>query len=354
MAARRFASTSFVSFAVTTARIALASRPDRLPQRLTAHIQDVGKAIAAGSYVHIPNMNAIRGEAITFAALVMPTWLGKRATQCIVSRQHRSSKGVALIVDPSGRGGLWLHDGAREVLVTCDSGHAGGAVGICWSQVSMPPSAKFGFCSDRLAERIASKLTLSKTDQSTSRCLPCRRVRRLIAARRDPDAGIVAQFDGRIEAPAVYRGALEADQFSRLTHPFEIDLPAMAGWDFSRHIGSADVADVSGNNSHGRCINLPTRAVIGHAWRGQTMDWRTRPDLYGAIHFHSDDLEDCGWSTDATWRIPAEIRSGIYAADLTTDGVQRIWCPCLSCRRKVGRRIAGFPRLDIHLSCLCQ
>ena len=79
------------------------------------------KAIPAGSYVHIPNMNAIRGEAITFAALVMPTSLGKRATQCIVSRQHRSSKGVALTIDPSGRGGLWLHDGAGEVLVTCDS-----------------------------------------------------------------------------------------------------------------------------------------------------------------------------------------------------------------------------------------
>jgi N,N-dimethylformamidase len=140
-----------------------------------------------------------------------------------------------------------------------------------------------------------------------------------IAARHDPAAGLVAHFDGRIEAPALYSGALEAQQLSLVTHPFEIALPAIAGWDFSRHVGSADVADVSGNDSHGRCVNLPARAVTGHSWRGQTMDWKIRPDLYGAIHFHSDDLEDCGWKTDATWRLPAEMRSGIYAAHLTTE-----------------------------------
>jgi N,N-dimethylformamidase len=129
----------------------------------------------------------------------------------------------------------------------------------------------------------------------------------------------VDHFDGRIEAPALYNGALESNRLSSLTHPFDIDLPAVGGWDFSRHIGSADIADVSGNGSHGRCINLPTRAVTGHAWRGQTVEWRTRPDLYGAIHFHCDDLENCAWKTDATWRIPSDTRSGVYAARLMTE-----------------------------------
>jgi N,N-dimethylformamidase len=276
------------------------------------------QAIAVGSYVHVPNLNAIRGEAITFAALVMPTWFGKRATQCIVSRQHRSSKGVALIIDPSGRGGLWLHDGAGEVLVTCDSTmheHR-------WYLLV----ASFDASSGRIrilqrpiggAHRIESDVIEDRSVDLRMPSLPAGAA--TIAARLDPEAGAVAHFDGRIEAPAIYRGALEANQLSKLTHPYEIDLPAIAGWDFSRHIGSTDVADVSGNDSHGRCINLPTRSVVGHAWRGQVIDWRTRPDLYGAIHFHSDDLEDCGWKTDATWRIPAETKSGIYAARLTTD-----------------------------------
>jgi N,N-dimethylformamidase len=43
-----------------------------------------------------------------------------------------------------------------------------------------------------------------------------------------------------------------------------------------------------------------------------------RPDLYGAIHFHSDDLEDCAWKTAVAWPLTSDIGSGIYAAHLTT------------------------------------
>ena len=276
------------------------------------------QAIPVGSYVHIPNLNAIHGESITFAALVMPTSFSRRVMQCIVSRQHRSSKGVALVVDPSGRAGFWLHDGTSEVLVTSDAAMRERS----WYLLVASFDASFGKV--RILQRPVGEAYRIERDVVEDRSVDLRMPSlpagaATIAARLDPTAGAVAHFDGRIEAPAIYRGALDLNQLSTLTHPFEIDLPAIAGWDLSRHIGSADVADVSGNDSHGRCINLPTRAVTGHAWRGQTVDWRTRPDLYGAIHFHCDDLEDCGWKTDATWRIPAETRSGIYAARLTTD-----------------------------------
>ena len=132
------------------------------------------------------------------------------------------------------------------------------------------------------------------------------------------DGSIAHHFDGRVEAPAIYEGTVPPAAFAGIQHPFDIGLKAIAGWDLSRHIGSPDIADVSGGDHHGRCVNTPTRAVTGHAWRGETTDWRTRPDLYGAIHFHCDDLEDCAWSTDATWRLPDDLRSGIYAARITT------------------------------------
>jgi N,N-dimethylformamidase len=276
------------------------------------------QAISVGSYVHVPNLSATRGEAVTFAALVMPTWFGKRATQCIVSRQDRSSMGMALVIDPAGRGGLWLHDGTREILVICNAAMREGA----WYLLVASFDATAGKV--RILQRpapgnhrVEREVTEERLTDFPMPSLPAGAA--TIAARQDPAAGVVGHFDGRIEAPAVFHGALEADQLARVTHPFEIELPAVAGWDFSRHIGSADVADVSGNEAHGRCINLPTRAVTGHAWRGQTTDWRTRPDLYGAIHFHSDDLEDCGWTTGATWHISAEIKSGVYAARLTSD-----------------------------------
>ena len=276
------------------------------------------QSIPAGSYVLIPNLKPIRQDSVTLAALVMPTSIGKRAEQCILSRRHRSSKGVALTMDAGGQGGIWLHDGEREAVVTCDAAMREG----CWYLLVASFDSAQGKI--RILQRPIGGSHRIENDAMEERPVDLRMPSlppgtALVAARLDPVDGVVAHFDGRIEAPAIYAGTLAIDDFSSLTHPFEIALPAIGGWDFSRHIGSADVADVSGNDSHGRCINLPTRAVAGHAWRGQTTDWRTCPDLYGAIHFHCDDLEDCAWRTDVTWRIPTEIESGIYAARLTTD-----------------------------------
>jgi N,N-dimethylformamidase len=225
---------------------------------------------------------------------------------------------MALAIDPAGRGGLWLHDGTSETLVTCNAAMREGSWYLLIASLDSS-AAKVRILQRPVGggHRIEREVLEDCSFDIPMPSLPAGAA--AIAARRDPNFGMVAHFDGRIEAPAMFRGALEADQLTRVMHPFEIDLPAIAGWDFSRHIGSADIADVSGNDSHGRCVNLPTRAVTGHAWHGATMDWRTRPDLYGAIHFHSDDLEDCGWDTSATWQLPAQIRSGVYAARLTSD-----------------------------------
>ncbi len=274
------------------------------------------QAIEAGSFVNIPHLKAVEGS-VTLAALVTPTWLGKGRLQCILSRRHRSS-GVALVLDTMGRGGLWIGDGTDEVIVTCDAAMREGG---CYLLIASFDSEQHTV---RIAQRPAGgphRVELASVKNETIRLrmpsLPAGPA--LIGAMHDAGGRVSAHFDGRIEAPVFYRGAVTDADLSGVVHPFDIPVPAIGGWDFSRHIGSPDVADVSGNESHGRCINLPTRAVAGHAWRGETVDWRARPDLYGAIHFHSDDLEDCGWKTDATWPLPKDIKSGIYAARLTTE-----------------------------------
>ena len=71
---------------------------------------------------------------------------------------------------------------------------------------------------------------------------------------------------------------------------------------------------------HGRTVNAPKRAVTGFHWDGSAHSWQQDPSHYGAIHFHDDDLYDCGWQSDFTLTIPADLKSGIYCAELKQQG----------------------------------
>ena len=63
-------------------------------------------------------------------------------------------------------------------------------------------------------------------------------------------------------------------------------------------------------------VNSPKRAVTGHNWTGREVNSRLAPGEYGAIHFHEDDLDDSSWDVDFELRIPADLKSGVYAARL--------------------------------------
>jgi N,N-dimethylformamidase len=272
--------------------------------------------IPAGSYVEVPALTAVRSPALTLAALVMPSWFGKQAPQCILSIQRDSAE-LALMIDASGCGGIRICDGTREAVATCDAPMREGSWYLLVASFDGPRGRV------RVLQRPIAGAHRIEPDSVFARTLdarmpPLASATALIAARRDATGAVAAHFDGRIEAPALYEGWIPDEDMSGLAHPFEFPLPVIAKWDFSRRIGSPAIEDVSGGEAHGSCVNLPTRAVTGHAWRGQTTDWRTRPDLYGAIHFHSDDLEDCAWKTAVVWPLPADIGSGIYAAHLTT------------------------------------
>ena len=38
--------------------------------------------------------------------------------------------------------------------------------------------------------------------------------------------------------------------------------------------------------------------MVGWNWDGTETNWSRKPEHYGAIHFHDDDLYDCDWQTD--------------------------------------------------------
>jgi N,N-dimethylformamidase len=63
-------------------------------------------------------------------------------------------------------------------------------------------------------------------------------------------------------------------------------------------------------------VNGPTLAVTGRHWDDDTTDFRAAPEQYAAVHFHEDDMDDARWPVTATWSVPGDLPTGIYALRL--------------------------------------
>ncbi len=73
---------------------------------------------------------------------------------------------------------------------------------------------------------------------------------------------------------------------------------------------------MSANRLHGKLRQMPARGMTGTNWDGSSDRWTERPDQYGAIHFHSDDMADAEWTPNLDFTIPQDWRSGFYALRL--------------------------------------
>jgi N,N-dimethylformamidase len=141
--------------------------------------------------------------------------------------------------------------------------------------------------------------------------------------------GFAAHFNGRIDSPRLIRGALDRAGLEWLRHtPLAAEFAAdlVGAWDFSRDIPTETITDLGPHRLHGKTVNLPTRAMRGHNWDGTETNWTHAPEQYGAIHFHEDDLLDACWEEDFRFVVPEGLRSGVYAAHLTTPDFD-YWIP---------------------------
>ncbi len=139
-------------------------------------------------------------------------------------------------------------------------------------------------------------------------------------------------FDGRLELPQVLSGGLDDELVSALVDGGQggggrwadgsggVDR-CLAGWDFARRLTSGGVrgATVPGLGSaacDGLLWNAPAEAATASGWTGAEQDFRQAPAEYGAIHFHSDDLDDCRWSPTLEVALDDDLPSGAYAVRL--------------------------------------
>jgi N,N-dimethylformamidase len=137
----------------------------------------------------------------------------------------------------------------------------------------------------------------------------------------------IAGFNGKIDRPRLWSRALSAAELDALAagaDPLGIGDGLIAAWDFSLEVGSTTVRDTSPNGLNGSTVNAPTRGMTGANWDGSATSLHIRQEQYGAIAFHEDDLEDADWDQSLRYELPADLRSGIYAARLAAeDGRER-------------------------------
>lgn len=258
--------------------------------------------IDCGSYVSIPPAPVLDAlESFRLTCLIWPTLPGI-GEQTVMGRWSGDARaGYALAVDATGKPCLRL-----------------GADGTVWRLTfPVPVTARRWYrltasfdAANAQASLLCEPLDIRWGDRPSVAVIAMAPVKPVYASDtpftiaahvvRDEKRGWrgAGHYNGKIEAPEL--------------HGYQL----VAAWDFAQGISGVAIRDKGPHQLDGSCINLPTRAMTGHNWSGEVMNWRQRPEEYAAIHFHEDDLYDCAWDTDFTWTIPRDLKSGIYAARL--------------------------------------
>lgn len=274
----------------------------------------VAQKATPGSYAVIDAAAAPRPAALTIEALIWPTKPADGADQIVFSAFDPSlGRGCALGLDGAGRPLVLVGDadGGQTRLIA----EAPLAPRI-WHRLRASIDAATGrvaIAAETAAPVLGAPWRRSAEQRIAPFSLALAGQWRMASLGAGADGAPLSLYSGKIEAPRIYGGALAAD------HLFDdaLTLPPLAAWDFTREISSLTIRDDGPSALDGRLVNHPARAMTGHNWTGREHCWRHAPEQYGAIHFHDDDLTDCGWETSFTFQIPADLKSGVYAMRLS-------------------------------------
>lgn len=283
--------------------------------------------IHGGSFVEFERDGPLRDlRSFTLSAWIWPTAVD-RGVQAILGAWGATGPGYGLFIGPAGTVELRLAYGdGRRQEVSCEKP----LVASAWQFVAASVDIAAGTAT--VVQRHAEWSPEGEESPSTERFVGwsdwggSTAAFLIGASAPSPDestARAVSCFNGKIEDPMVLATALDGRAMLDLSALPADHVPpeAIARWDLSHEQSSRTVRDRSTNGLHGRTVNLPTRAVTGRRWDGSSISFEDRPDLYAAIHFHDDDLDDAGWATDFVVDVPSQLASGVYAARLSlADG----------------------------------
>jgi N,N-dimethylformamidase len=261
--------------------------------------------------------------SFTVTAIIWPTMAGRG--EQVVMAHWDGSRGFQLLIDAGGCAAVTLGDGSETVRL------ATGAplVSANWYLIVAAYDGVTGAIDIRhsaLHPRSLATARHTARAYGAARFVPARDAAltfaaRLVASTSGQQPHGEQHYNGKLEAPRIFDRVLDdAELVEAATAEGGHAHPALvAGWDFSVAIDTMELRERSRNRLNGRTINLPTRAMTGHVWTGEEMNWTHRPEHYGAIHFHDDDLCDAGWQPSFVWQVPEGLSSGLYSAHLVND-----------------------------------
>jgi N,N-dimethylformamidase len=274
--------------------------------------------IHLGSLVRLPLVDLGHG-AIVIAATIWPT-TPKRGRQALVS--WRGAEGLALSLELDGDGVVARLEGAGQA-VRVATGKS--LLERAWYDIWLAFDPAMG----TLAVGQRPRELHPMFDDDGSATVPAGLTgiggtgRAALAALLDanPATAPTCHYNGKLERPTIWSGLAPAAAIAaqKGAVPPSQAPHLVACWDFSIGIPTLKVADVGPHGFNGTVENLPTRAMTGSNWSGEEHRWTARPEEWGAIHFHDDDLGDAGWTPSLEIRIPDEWPSGLYAIHLRNE-----------------------------------
>jgi N,N-dimethylformamidase len=298
------------------------------------------QGINSGSHVIVNDRDGLLdlGATISVHAFIMPTTPAK-GVQAIISRWDAERRaGWALVIDERQGLAFWLGDGTGGLRQVATPARLIAGVwysaGACYDRQTGRITVHFvpvvNSCNSTVGRvaRVTPPLLMDVEGFGVSFHCDTSLVMAGWAAGRSSTGTLLVggHYNGKIDRPSVYSRALSKEELEALAAGGEPEGRGLvAQWDFADGIGDQGiptdhVTDISGNDLHGRCVNMPARAMTGHNWRGHEEHFIHAPAEYGAIHFHDDDLEDAEWEVDFELTVPDWMRSAVYAAKITAQG----------------------------------
>ncbi len=270
--------------------------------------------IDPGSFMVVDPFPPLAAKPFTFFAMLWPTLL-RRSDQTLFCQWDASTnRGIHVGLTDGGRIAITVGDGRRTDVVK--AGRA--MLQRQWYSLALAidpqnrtvtieqtPIQHYAWTQDSVRE--TASLAIAPAVLHTAF---------YIAGCPEADGTTGRHFDGKIDGPILVSGLHpRTTHEALLRQPLDPSLRAqlIARWDFSQQIRSVRTVDVGPYGRDGRLFNLPARGMKGWNWTGDEHSWVHHPDHYGAIHFHSDDVYDAGWTTSVSLTVPHDICSGPYA-----------------------------------------